>query len=334
VNFYPHIPAWPRNLNRDRMWSWDLLARTVSGGRALSGQKPTNRLDGGGMWVVTLTDVRLVQPGHVLTWHALRARLDGGARPFVMEKREPRLQPWPTMNGVKVIAQYESENSDGSICSDGAGYVSDVIRAELKVAAALRATTLQLIVENAAAFQGGEHFSIQHDTFSHRLYCIERVTKVDRHPHTVKAVAISIASPAVLTASAHGLAANQQVYLRSSGTLPTGLAQLTPYYVLGTDLSANTFKLATTPGGPAINTSGSQSGTHRLVTGGFVTVGIRPPLREATIDGTRVEFDYPKCTMKLSKPDAMRMPLELRFFGRSTVDIEEDFPPFELVEGE
>jgi hypothetical protein len=236
------------------------------------------------------------------------------------------------VNGVKVTAQYESENSDGSGCSDGAGYVSDVIRAELKTAAALRATTLQLVLENAGALRGGEHFSIQHDIFSHRLYRIERVTKADPHPHRVIEVAISIASPGVFTAAAHGLAADQAVYLRSSGSLPLGLTPDTLYYVLGPSVTTNTFQLATTPGGTAITTLGSQSGTHRLVTGGFPTVGIRPPLREATAAGARVEVDYPKCVMKLSKPDAMRLALEQRFFGRGTIEIEEDYPPFELVE--
>jgi hypothetical protein len=330
VNFYPSIICWPRVLNRDRMWQWDPVARTLSGGRSLAGVTPKARIDGGGFWQATLTDVRVTRPDHVLAWRALAARLDSGATPFVMEMREPRLIPWPIAGGVPVTWQFESEHSDGSTCSDGSPYVSDVIQAELKAAADLRATTIELIIENAAALRGGEHLSIQHDTFSHRLYRIGKVVKLDTHPHRVAAVTMTIASPAVLSATAHQLIADQAVYLRTTGALPTGLAALTLYYVLATDLTADTFKLAATPGGAAINTSGSQSGTHRFVTGGFPTVTIRPPLREATVAGARVEFDHPKCIMKLARTDAMNLPLELRFFGRGNIAMEEDFPPFNI----
>jgi hypothetical protein len=336
MNFYPTIIYWPRVLNRDRMWQWQLAARTQSGGRALSGQKPTTRFDGGGMWTATLTDVRVIQRDHVRAWRALEARLDSGVTPFVMEMREPHFIPWPTVGGVEVTDQYEADHSDGSLFSDGTGYVSDVIAAEVKTAGALRATTLELVVENAAALRGGEHLSIQHDTFSHHLYTVGKVIKVDTHPHRVAAVTIgSTGSPAVavLSAAAHGLSAGQAVYLRTSGALPSGLAVLTLYYVDADSLSANTFQVAATPGGTPIAYTGAGTGTHRFVTGGFPAITIRPPLREATAAGTRVEFDYPKCVVKLARPDAMALALELRFFGRGTVAIEEDFPPFDLVEG-
>jgi hypothetical protein len=79
-------------------------------------------------------------------------------------------------------------------------------------------------------------------------------------------VTISIASPGVVTLTGHGIEADRKVTLRTTGALPTGLAQLTDYYVK-TVLDANTFTLAATVGGTVINTSGSQSGTHTLITG-------------------------------------------------------------------
>jgi hypothetical protein len=59
-------------------------------------------------------------------------------------------------------------------------------------------------------------------------------------------------------------------------------------------------------------------------------VGIRPPLREATAAAVRAEFDYPKCVMKLAKPDAMDLALERRIFGAPSVQFVEDFPPFNV----
>lgn len=78
-------------------------------------------------------------------------------------------------------------------------------------------------------------------------------------------VTVTIASPAVFTRNGHGLAAGDIVYFTTTGALPTGLAVGTAYYVIATDLTANTFKVSTSLGGSALNTSGSQSGVHTLV---------------------------------------------------------------------
>ncbi len=73
-------------------------------------------------------------------------------------------------------------------------------------------------------------------------------------------VTITIAAPGVFTASNHGLIAGQVVSLSTSGTLPTGLTAGPLYYVVNP--TTNTFQVATSPGGTAITTTGSQSGTH------------------------------------------------------------------------
>lgn len=77
-------------------------------------------------------------------------------------------------------------------------------------------------------------------------------------------VTVTIASPAVFTLTNHGLVAGDIVYVETTGALPTGLSPDTPYYVIASGLSSNAFELSTSRGGSAINTSGSQSGTHAL----------------------------------------------------------------------
>lgn len=77
-------------------------------------------------------------------------------------------------------------------------------------------------------------------------------------------VTVTIASPAVLTLTNHGLVAGDIVYLETTGSLPTGLSPDTPYYVLASGLTTNTFQVSASPGGSAVNTSGSQSGLHTL----------------------------------------------------------------------
>ena len=82
---------------------------------------------------------------------------------------------------------------------------------------------------------------------------------------TLGTATITIASPAVITKAAHGLTANDIVKFSTTDTLPTGITAGVSYYVLATDLTTDTFKISTTLGGSAINTSVSQAGVHTLI---------------------------------------------------------------------
>lgn len=73
---------------------------------------------------------------------------------------------------------------------------------------------------------------------------------------------ITIASPGVVTMT--GDVADGDPFIPiTTGALPTGLTAGTIYYIKSP--TAGTFNLALTPGGAAINTSGTQSGTHSAV---------------------------------------------------------------------
>lgn len=85
-------------------------------------------------------------------------------------------------------------------------------------------------------------------------------------------VTMTIASPAVASWTAHGLSAGDPVKFATTGALPTGLTAGTTYYVIAAGLVANAFEVSATPGGAAINTSGSQSGTQTASTVGSTLV--------------------------------------------------------------
>ncbi len=111
------------------------------------------------------------------------------------------------------------------------------------------------------------------------------VDQVDNGSHAT--VTISIASPGVVTDTAHGLSAGAPVVFLTSGALPTGLTAGTWYYVLST--TTNTYQLAATPGGAAINTSGSQSGTHtRYASGSYEVYGNAWPVGGPTLSSVAV----------------------------------------------
>ena len=76
---------------------------------------------------------------------------------------------------------------------------------------------------------------------------------------------MTIASPAVVSKTGHGYAAGDKIMFRTTGALPTGVTAGQVYYVIAAGLTADAFEFSATDGGSAINTSGTQSGTHTLV---------------------------------------------------------------------
>jgi microcystin-dependent protein len=81
---------------------------------------------------------------------------------------------------------------------------------------------------------------------------------------TIGTATVSIATPAVVSFVAHGLVEGDSIKLTTTGALPTGLTAGNTYFVMATGLTVNEFQVSATLGGAAIDTSGTQSGTHTL----------------------------------------------------------------------
>ncbi len=92
-----------------------------------------------------------------------------------------------------------------------------------------------------------------------------RTTYADLYAATNKTgtATMTIASPGVVTWTAHGLSESWPVKFSTTGALPTGVVAGTTYYLKS--VTTDTFRLAATPGGSDINTSGSQSGVHTAI---------------------------------------------------------------------
>lgn len=80
-------------------------------------------------------------------------------------------------------------------------------------------------------------------------------------------VTITIATPGVVTWTAHGLTDGTPVCFTTTQTLPTGITANFTYYVINS--TTNTFQISLSTGGAAINTTGSQLGTHTCFAGQF-----------------------------------------------------------------
>jgi len=80
-------------------------------------------------------------------------------------------------------------------------------------------------------------------------------------------VTITIASPAVVSWTNHRLPVGTQIQFATTGNLPDNLDPATTYYVISAGMTANSFQVAATAGGSAINTTGDQAGTHTAIRG-------------------------------------------------------------------
>lgn len=80
-------------------------------------------------------------------------------------------------------------------------------------------------------------------------------------------VTISISSPAAINFTNHHRSVDDPIVFDTDGALPTGLTAGTMYFVK-TIINADNFMVSATVGGAAINTSGTQSGTHTAYAAG------------------------------------------------------------------
>lgn len=110
--------------------------------------------------------------------------------------------------------------------------------------------------EQASGTAGGSSVA----AWTPRILNTTKLNTISGASLSTSVVTITIASPGVVTWNSHGFAAGVAINIATTGALPTGLTAGVTYYVVSP--AANTFQLAATPGGAAINTSGSQSGTH------------------------------------------------------------------------
>lgn len=76
---------------------------------------------------------------------------------------------------------------------------------------------------------------------------------------------VTVASPAVFTLAEHQFTWGDKVIFETTGALPTGLIVDKEYWVIKNGIGENTFQVSESKDGTAVNTSGTQSGTHSLL---------------------------------------------------------------------
>jgi len=138
-----------------------------------------------------------------------------------------------------------------------------------------------------------------------------------------KSVTLSIGVGTVFTAAAHGFAVGDVIKFETTGALPTGLSISYHYFVISSNYATNTFSIASTPGGIAIDTTGTQSGTHkvgrvsgRLNDSAFAVVALSPADTARMSAGMRFVFKGEEYTISLYENET----LTGAPYGRVTLD--------------
>ncbi len=118
-------------------------------------------------------------------------------------------------------------------------------------------------IPSAGIFKNrGDDGNLAHDVGNPRLILRNMFGVPTLGVFNAVAVTITIASPAVVTWTSHGLVAGDVVVFTTTGALPTGITASTAYYVISAGLATDSFEFSATRGGTAVITTGSQSGVQ------------------------------------------------------------------------
>lgn len=146
----------------------DVVPRTISGGTAISGEEDVIQTDGGGRWEVSWGEIDLDTVYQRRLWDAWTSHLAGGSQPVLVPLLSVDTAPRSVAgNGLAVPSDLYV---DDEWFPTEARFASPHIVAAVGTNAALRATTLTIVISQGAAVQPGVKFSI-----GRRAYKVERV---------------------------------------------------------------------------------------------------------------------------------------------------------------
>lgn len=135
------------------------LARTtLSGGASLTGDEDHVITDGGGRWEVTYEDISLDSPELINAWEAWNGYLAAGTVQVTVPVLSLETAPRP-MQGRRPMPP-SALAVDDPLFPTSVGFAAPYIVAVVAANAALRATTLEIVVSRGAALGGGEKFEI------------------------------------------------------------------------------------------------------------------------------------------------------------------------------
>ena len=162
-------------------------------------------------------------------------------------------------SGVFASQNYENANEYIVMCGPGSAYLwRNTSPTDTVVTVGYPGDETIEPTDNVSVVQAFDRLYILREAAQTGTFAeVGRGTSVD-----AGAATMTIASPAVVTKTAHNLENGMAVVFSTTGALPTGVTAGTVYYVI--NKATDTLQISASSGGAAINTSGTQSGTHAL----------------------------------------------------------------------
>jgi hypothetical protein len=165
-----------------------------------------------------------------------------------------------------------------AIASDTSLTINSPVNLSAGTAYVIEEVRIAVAVTNATAINSGIHLikGLNYSTFTSGGTTIPEATTVDniRASYllrdgvgtlgTATATVTYSGTANILSLNNHGLVVGDPVIFTTTGTLPTGLATATIYYVIATNLGANQFSVSTSLGGAIATFSTTGSGTHTV----------------------------------------------------------------------
>ena len=151
----------------------------------MSGTPLSKEMNGGPMWRFEHGDSGLLTREQRKAMRAFIAAADGGVTWFDLELCDLEHAPVALVGGVRQYGASGIPHSDASLFGDHTGYSQDPIINATNVGSwALRATSGR-ITTDGGVIQGGEHFSIEHPNWGHRVYRITTSEQVNSSTYDV-----------------------------------------------------------------------------------------------------------------------------------------------------
>lgn len=168
--------TFPTNLFNPANIKLAPAGRTISGGESLLGETDVIRTDGGGYWVVAFAGIDLLSRDEIRAWEAWESHLAGGVQRCLVPVPSLLTAPRPTAGGRLAMPSALVPTSEDRCFPEALAFAAPLIVAKVTSAAALRATTIVINIEQGARLQGGERFAVNHPAKGRRMYRVERVT--------------------------------------------------------------------------------------------------------------------------------------------------------------
>lgn len=155
---------WPWSVLPPRNLSVDIAPRNLAGPSSVSGKTQVVSSDAG-LWKISLEQIPVVSDDSIKTFRAIDTLLEGRLNAIVV----PISRFYqPVHPDADTLGLYDPvPHSDGATFSDGTGYVGGSIKVTAAHDAAVRATSLGVLVSYGGDIQPGQHFSL-----NERLYRI------------------------------------------------------------------------------------------------------------------------------------------------------------------